>query len=112
MVAIKHMKAMKANKKQLKKPMEVKKVKKSVFHHVKLVADLVGLRYADVATTIQGLMLVAADALTGGEVFELEGPVEFVLKPTQSKKAMKAMKTASPRRIWDSTSSSSAEEVD
>ena len=109
---MKHMKAMKANKKQLKKPKKVKKVKKSVCHNVKLVADLVGLRFQDVATTIQGLMCVAADALEVGDVFELEGPVEFVLKPTKCKKAMKAMKTASPRRIWDTTSSSSAEEAD
>ena len=106
------MKAMKANSKQLKKPMKVKKVKRSVFHNIKMVADLVGMRFADVATTIHALMCVAADALEVGDVFDIGGPVDFVLKPIKSKKAMKAMKTASPRRIWDSTSSSSAEEAD
>ena len=103
---------MKGNKKQLKKPMKVKKVKRSVFQNFQKVAELVGMRFADVATAIQGLMCVAADALEAGEVFDIGGPVDFVLKPIKSKKAMKAMKTASPRRIWDSTSSSSAEEAD
>ena len=127
------MKAMKANSKQLKKPMKVKKVKKSAFNNIKMVAELVGMRYADVALTIHALTCVAADALEDGDVFDVGGPVDFVLKPMKSKKAMKGTRSQSGDRherrvyleamkrhivgkaktgVWASSSSSSAEECD
>ena len=126
------MKTMKANSKQLKKPMKAKKVEKSVYTNIQKVAGLVGMSHRRVALVIHALTCVAGDALEEGEVFNVGGPIDFVLKPMKSKKAMKGKKVygeGHERRVyleamkrhrvgkaktgvWASTSSSSAEECD
>jgi hypothetical protein len=127
------MKTMKANSKQLKKPMKAKKVEKSVYTNIQKVSNLVGMSHRRVALVIHALTCVAGDALEEGEVFNVGGPIDFVLKPMKSQKAMKGTRSQSGDRharrvqleamtrniakmpklgVWASTSSSSGEECD